>query len=135
MSVDPTRLSSVPLFASLSDDERAEVAGRMEERGVAEGERLSSEGASGYFFFVIDDGTAAVTREGETLAELGPGDFFGETAILKNVRRTATVTASSPMTLVAMFGADFAKMKSEHPSICDRIETAMAERVADLPST
>jgi CRP-like cAMP-binding protein len=135
MSVDPARLSSVPLFSSLSEGDLAEVAGRMEPRRVSEGERLSIEGASGYFFFVIDEGTAQVTREGETLAELGPGDFFGETAILKNLRRTATVTAASPMTVAVMFGADFARMKAEHPAICDRIETAMAERAAQLPST
>ncbi len=109
MPVDPARLASVPRFSSLSDDERAQVAARMEECRCSEGERLSIEGASGYFFFVIDEGTAQVTRGGETLAELGPGHFFGETAILANVRRNATVTASSPMVVEVMFGADFAR--------------------------
>jgi CRP-like cAMP-binding protein len=62
--------------------------------------RLVGEGAPGYTFFVLVEGTAAVTSEGQTLAVLTPGDFFGEVAILGDGRRTATVTSTSPARLL-----------------------------------
>ena len=74
MSVDPARLTAVPLFASLTDDQRAAVAAKLEERTADVGDHLSTEGGAGYFFFVIDSGGATVTRQSEVLAEFGPGD-------------------------------------------------------------
>ena len=131
MAVDPARLTAVPLFADLSDEQRAVVAEKFEERHVEEGEHLSREGGAGYFFFVIESGSAAVTREGETLAVFGPGDFFGEAAIFKTRRRTATVTTTSPAVIFAMFGADFAKLVAEIPSLHTSIDEALAERVPE----
>lgn len=129
MAVDPSRLQGIPLFADLTDDERAAVAGKLEERSVRSGERLSAEGGSGYFFFVIEQGAASVTRDGEMLAEFGPGDFFGEAAIFRTRRRTATVTATAPSVVLAMFGADFAKLASEIPALHTTIETALDARL------
>jgi len=77
---------------------------------------------------VILDGTASVERQGELLAELGPGDFFGEGAILEATRRNATVTATSDMTLGALFGADFAKYEHDSPELHARITKVMADR-------
>lgn len=129
MAIDPARLASVPLFADLDQDELASIADKLEERGAAPGEHLSSEGGAGYFFFVIETGGAEVTRDGEVLAELGPGDFFGEAAIFRTRRRTATVTASAPTVLFAMFGADFAKLVSDIPELHARIDQALDERL------
>ncbi len=106
------------------------MAGHLEERHAHAGEQLTVTGSSGYFFFVILDGTAEVGVDGAVVATLGPGEFFGETAILENQRRGATVTATSPMTLAVMFGADFAKLVKDEPAIGDRIHAAMAERAA-----
>jgi CRP-like cAMP-binding protein len=128
MAVSPARLERVPLFAELTPDDRAALAAKMEERHAAPGEHLSNQGSSGYFFFVIEDGTAEVIRDGQVVAKLGPEDFFGEIAILATPRRTATVTASTPMTLLAMFGADFAKFSSEMPALADHVQQAIAER-------
>ena len=128
MSVSPGRLERVPLFSELTPDDRAALAAKMEERHAAAGEHLSNQGGSGYFFFVIENGTAEVTRDGQVVAKLGPEDFFGEVAILSTPRRTATVIASTPMTLLAMFGADFAKFSSEMPALADRVQQAIAER-------
>jgi len=128
MAVDRSRLERVPLFAELTPDDRAALAAKMEVRHAAPGEHLSNQGGSGYFFFVIEDGTADVARDGQVVAELGPDDFFGEIAILATPRRTATVTASTPMTLLAMFGADFAKFSSEMPALADRVQQAIEER-------
>ncbi len=129
--MDPTHLQDVELFASLSDDERSDLAGRLEERHVESGEHLTLSGASGYFFFVILSGTADVEHDGAVVAQLGPNDFFGETAILEHKRRTATVTATAPMTLAVMFGADFGVLLKDHPDIGNRIQDAMHQRAED----
>jgi CRP-like cAMP-binding protein len=131
MAVDPSRIASVPLFAGLSADQLAAVAEWFEERDVHVGEHLSSEGGAGYFFFVIESGGAEVVKHGERVAEFGPGDFFGEGAIFRARRRTATVTATETGVVFAMFGADFAKLVGDIPQLHDRIEAALDAR---LPS-
>jgi CRP-like cAMP-binding protein len=131
MAVDPARLVAIPLFADLSNDQRAAVAAKFEERDADAGEHLSHEGGAGYFFFVMESGSATVTRDGQPLADFGPGDFFGEAAIFKTRRRTATVTTTSPTVLFAMFGADFAKLVAEMPSLQDRIDDALRNRVPE----
>jgi CRP/FNR family cyclic AMP-dependent transcriptional regulator len=131
MAVDPARLVTIPLFAELTDDQLAAVAAKFEERHVDPGEHLSHEGGAGYFFFVIERGSARVTRDGATLTDFGPGDYFGEAAIFKTKRRTATVTTTSPGTLFAMFGADFAKLVNDIPSLHDEIDRTLAARVPD----
>lgn len=130
MPVDPTRLRSFDLFDGITDDDLAMISARMEERAVSSGEHLAREGASGYFFFVILDGTAEVSRGDEVVATLGPNDFFGEIAILESVRRNATVTAVSDMVVGALFGADFAKYEHDSPELHARITQVMAERSA-----
>lgn len=128
MPVDPTRLRTVPLFDDLTDEDLALVAEKVEERIVEPGEHLTREGASGYFFFVVFDGTAEVSRDGQTLATFGPGDSFGEAAILATTRRTATVTACSPMVVGALFGADFAKLATDSPELHARLVQVMRDR-------
>lgn len=129
MSVEVARLLSIPLFASLGDDERAAISDKLEERDVEAGTHLSSEGGAGYFFFVIEQGAAVVTRGDETLAEFGPGDFFGEATIFRTRRRTATVTATEPTVLLAMFGADFAKLAADIPALHASVEAALDARL------
>jgi CRP-like cAMP-binding protein len=129
MAVDPTRIVSVPLFAGLDDTQLAAIADKLEVRDVEPGAHLSSEGGAGYFFFVIERGGAVVTRGGETLATFGPGDFFGEGAIFRARRRTATVTTTEPTVVFAMFGADFAKLAGDIEPLHARIEAALDERL------
>jgi CRP-like cAMP-binding protein len=129
MAVDPGRLASVPLFGGLSSDNLGAVAAKLEEREMHVGEHLSSEGGAGYFFFVVESGTAEVVKRGEVVAELGPGDFFGEGAIFRARRRTATVTATAAGILFAMFGADFAKLAGDLPEIHMRIDAALDARM------
>ena len=131
MTVDPSRIVSVPLFAGLTSEQLYAVAGKLEERELHVGEHLSSEGGAGYFFFVLESGRAAVVKHGDEVAELGPGDFFGEGTIFRARRRTATVTATAPGVVFAMFGADFAKLVGDIPELHDRIEAALDAR---LPS-
>jgi CRP-like cAMP-binding protein len=126
--MDPARLKSIPLFASLSDAERAKVARWADEVEVEEGKHLVDEGRFAYEFFVIEEGSAAVRHGDEVVAELGPGDFFGEIALIEHVRRTASVVATSPMRAVVMFGRDFRSMETEMPAVADRIKQAVEER-------
>ena len=126
--MDPARLKSIPLFGALSDAERAKVARWADEVDVDEGKHLVDEGKFAYEFFVIEEGTAAVKHGEEVIAELGPGDFFGEIALLEYVRRTASVVATSPMRAVVMFGRDFRSMETEMPAVADRIKQAVEER-------
>ena len=122
MAVDASRIREVPLFAELSDDELAATAEKLSERHVAAGERLSTQGGAGYFFFVIESGTVDVSHGDDVVATLGPGDFFGEAAILETTRRTATVTAASDVTVLEMFGADLAVLNAQLTvgARCDR---------------
>jgi CRP-like cAMP-binding protein len=123
-------LASVPLFASLHDDQLRELANWFEERSASEGVQLCCEGAHGYSFFVLTHGTANVTAKGEHLAALEAGDFFGEIALLGDSNRTATVTASSPAKLLVLYGTEFRRLEVEHPDIATRIREAMEERLA-----
>jgi CRP-like cAMP-binding protein len=129
MAVDPSRIKSVPLFADLDDAQLTAIADKLEERGVEPGAHLSSEGGAGYFFFVIEQGGAVVSRGQETLATFGPGDFFGEGAIFRARRRTATVTTTEPTIVFAMFGADFAKLAGDIQPLHARIQAALDERL------
>jgi CRP-like cAMP-binding protein len=128
MAASPADLAPVPLFASLSEEELDELASWFEVKSVGEGVRLAGEGASGYSFFVLAEGRADVTADGAELATLGPGDFFGEIAILGDGRRSATVTTNSPTKVLVLFGTEFRRLHQAHPAIAERIEAAMRER-------
>jgi CRP-like cAMP-binding protein len=123
-------VATVPLFGSLDAEQLSELASWFHVQHAGEGARLVGEGAHGYTFFVLTDGSAAVAAEGETLATLEPGDFFGEIAILGGGRRTATVTATTPVRLLVMFGTEFRQLEAEHPEIASRIKEAMQARLA-----
>ena len=111
MSARLSDLADVPLFASLTDSERAEIAAWFEVKNVACGVRLVGEGATGSTFFVLPKGGWSVTANGELIASLGPSDFFGEMALLGAGRRTATVTTTSEARVLVFFGDDFRRLQ------------------------
>lgn len=125
-------LAHIPLFDSLSEDELEQLASWFEVKTVSEGVKLASEGAAGYSFYVVVEGSAVVTAEDETVATYGPGDFFGEIAILGDGRRSATVTTTSPARLLVLFGTEFRGMQQSQPEIAARLETAMRQRQEEL---
>jgi CRP-like cAMP-binding protein len=127
---DAGDLARIPLFASLSASELTELASRFSLKTAEAGSRLIGEGAPGYTFFVLADGTAVVTSRGAALAELAPGDFFGEIAILAGGRRTASVTTTSHVTLLVMSAGDFRRLQEVHPRIAAQIEETMRARVS-----
>jgi CRP-like cAMP-binding protein len=122
-------LADVALFDALEPDDRAAIASWFELQEVSPGVRLTGEGASGYSFFVIGDGTASVTVDDTEVNTLGPGDFFGELAILGEGRRTATVTTTSPARLLVLFGTEFRRLQQEHPELARRIESGVRARL------
>jgi CRP-like cAMP-binding protein len=127
--VSADELSAIPLLSSLSDSDLQQLAPWFEVRSASPGVQLTEEGAAGYSFFILLEGTALVTCEGAELATYGPGDFFGEIAILGDGRRTATVTTTSPAKLLFMFGTEFRRLQATHAEIAARLEAAMRQRV------
>ena len=120
-------LTGIPLFDPLGPDERAAIAPWFELEDVSPGVNLTGEGASGYSFFVLRDGSATVSINGIEVRKLGPGDFFGELAILGDGVRTATVTTASPSQLLVLFGTEFRRLQQEYPELAAQIESALRE--------
>jgi CRP/FNR family transcriptional regulator, cyclic AMP receptor protein len=134
MEMDPKHLNEIPLFAGLSKDQRGEVARVADEIDIEAGKRLVSEGRFGYEFFVIANGTAEVVRGEEHIADLGPGDFFGEMALLGDTTRNADVVASSQMTAMVMTDSAFRSLARKMPEVADEIREACRARARDMPA-
>jgi CRP/FNR family transcriptional regulator, cyclic AMP receptor protein len=130
--MDAARLESIPLFASLSRKERQRVAQQADEVDVDTGKHLVREGEFAYEFFAIEEGIAEVVRGDQYLAELGPGDFFGEMGLIENAPRSASVIARSPMTAVVMTGSAFRHIDRELPDVAKKIRRAIDERCRQL---
>src|SRR5471032_3127964 len=123
------RLEAVGLFSSLGKKDLERLAQWTDEVSVREGEELATEGRFAHEFFVIEDGEAEVLQGGSRIAELGPGDFFGEIALLETERRTATVVAATPMRVIVMFQREYKKMEQEMPAVADRVRSAIRARL------
>ena len=113
--MEESELRTVPLFESLSTDERRAIAPHADEIEVPEGTELVRQGEFAYEFFVLEDGTADVMRDGERIAELGPGDFLGEMGIVGKVVRNATVVTTSSTRAIVMTEQALRSMTSDQP--------------------
>ena len=129
--MDPARLAQTPLFSDLTDDERAEVAACMREVTVDAGTTLAAQGDNAYELFVIEAGQADVHKDDEVVRTLGPGDVFGEIGLLVTGTRTATVVATSPMQLIAMFSREYKQLEDRMPALTKSLRETMARRVAE----
>jgi CRP-like cAMP-binding protein len=128
----PDQLASVPLFASLSPEQLEAVASLAQILSEPAGTPLAGEGAPGFSLFILLEGNADVTTDAAELRTLGPGDFFGEIALLGSEgRHTATVTATSPVTLAVMFGSDFVVFERDFPDAARQMKQAMDERLGN----
>jgi CRP/FNR family transcriptional regulator, cyclic AMP receptor protein len=110
-------LKRVPLFSDLEDRERAEIASAMKQRTFSAGQSIAVEGESGVGFFVIEEGEAKVTVHGDEVRTLGPGDYFGEVALITQGPRTATVTADTDLKTYGMTFWDFRPLVEETPTL------------------
>lgn len=131
--MDPKRLKSVPLFEGLAKKDLAQLGRWTDEVDIPAGKHLAEQGQFAYEFFVIESGTADVTQDGRHIATLGPGDFFGEIGLIRSIRRTATVIANSPMTLIVMARREFNAMESDLPHVADEIKAKLEERLGVEP--
>jgi CRP-like cAMP-binding protein len=130
--MDAKHLEGIALFEGLSKDQRGEVARIADEIDIEAGKRLVSEGRFGYEFFVIENGTAEVVRGEQHIADLGPGDFFGEMALLGDTTRSADVVASSAMTAMVMTDRAFRSLARRMPDVADEIRAACRQRTQEL---
>jgi CRP-like cAMP-binding protein len=122
-------LAQVPLFSACSRKDLQQVAKRAEDVTVEPGKVLVSEGSAGHEFFVIVDGTAKVTRHGQTVATVGPGQFFGDLALLDHAPRNATVTAETPMELVVLGQREFSGLIDDVPGFAAKLLAGLAQRL------
>jgi len=122
-------LQAVPLFASCSKTELERIASLADELDLADGATLIREGERGREFLVIVDGTVRVTKGGKKIRDLGPGDFIGEIALVSDVPRTATVTATSPVRLLVVTDRAFRGLIEEMPSIATKVLQSLGERL------
>jgi CRP-like cAMP-binding protein len=125
-------LAAVPMFHACSKKELDLIARRAEEFRFSPGDKVVREGELGLEFYVIMDGRARVSRGGTELATLGPGDFFGELALLDHARRNATVEALTPMTTVVLLRREFDGVLAEAPSVSHKLLVGMARRLHQL---
>jgi len=122
-------LQKVPIFSDCSSRDLAAVARGLKEVHHKEGTVIAREGDPGVGLFIIVEGTAKVTIGGRPKATLGPGDFFGEIALLDGGPRTATVTAASDVNLLGLTEWVFRGLLQEHPAIAVKTLQAMAGRL------
>jgi CRP/FNR family transcriptional regulator, cyclic AMP receptor protein len=125
-------ISQVPLFSRCSKRELEAIAGLADQVEREEGRVLVREGELGREFWVLVDGIADVARGGETVDTLGPGDFFGEIALVSNVPRTATVTAASPLIGLVISSRDFWRLLDESSGTQRKILETVGDRLALL---
>jgi CRP-like cAMP-binding protein len=126
--VDASQLKRIPLFSDASDQDLKQVAAFAQSKEVPEGEVVVEEGGFSRELLAIEDGTAEVTREGEHIADLGPGDVFGEAGMLDNEMRSATVTATSTMRLISLGHFEVQRLKKNAPGVYRSIEELVEER-------
>jgi CRP/FNR family cyclic AMP-dependent transcriptional regulator len=123
-------LRRVPLFAALSKRDLERLGGVADELDLAAGRTLIREGTRGHEFFVLVEGEAAVARNGRTVTTMRGGDFFGEIALVTEVPRTSTVTATTPVRLLVLTKRDFQRVLREHPEIQRKVLETLALRLA-----
>ena len=122
-------LKGVPLFATCSKADLRQIARLADEVDRDEGRTLIREGERGQEFFVVVEGSLRVTRGGRKVSDLGAGDFVGEIALVADLPRTATVTASTPVHLLVLTDRGFRDLLAQSPSIATKILQSLGERL------
>jgi CRP-like cAMP-binding protein len=120
-------LGHVPIFSDLDEKERQRIAASMKERTFKAGDHVTTEGQAGVGFFVIADGEAKVTIGGAERRRLGPGDYFGEVALLNESARTATIVAETDLRCFGLTSWEFRPLVETHGSIAWKLLQAMSK--------
>jgi CRP/FNR family transcriptional regulator, cyclic AMP receptor protein len=128
--MDPTQLKRIPIFADVPDEDLTVITTFATSDEVPEGAVIVKEGDYANAFMAIEEGTAKVTRGGEHVGDLGPGDIFGEVGVLEKERRTATVEATSRVRLIKIEHWELQRMKKKLPEAYEKIARLAEERAA-----
>lgn len=125
------QLARVPLFAGLDKKHLSQISSLVTQIEVGEGKELTREGEHGNEFIIILEGEAEVRVGGEVIATRGPGDYFGEIALVANRPRTATVVAMTPMKIEVIGRREFQTMLHDNPGIATELLGVTADRLAE----
>lgn len=128
--MESSRLAVIPVFAALDEATLTELARVATEMEAPPGKVIAAEGDFGHAMFAIESGTADVVAGDQTLKTLGPGDVFGEVAVLASGRRTASVVATSPIKLITVFKRDVWTLERRAPDAAAALRELIAERIA-----
>jgi CRP-like cAMP-binding protein len=123
-------IRKAPLFARCSRAEMKEIVKLADEIDLREGKEMTREGSPGREFFVLLEGTADVKKNSRKVNTLGPGDFFGEIALVSHAPRTATVIATSPVRALVITDRSFRRLLEDAPQVKTKVMEAMAMRLA-----
>src|SRR6266480_517396 len=127
-------LARVPLFSAVKPKDLKKLGKRMTERSFSEGDIVTAEGESGIGFFVIEDGNATVSIGGKILRTLGPGEHFGEVALIDSGPRSATIVATTDLTCRGMSAWEFRPFVEEHPEVAWALLETLVGRLREAQS-
>lgn len=131
MAIGPDQLKQIPLFERLSDRDLKNVAGSLIDRTFAAGQTVTEQGGAGVGFFVIQEGSATVRVDGNEVRKLGPGDWFGEIALLTGSPRTATIVADTDLHCQGLTQWEFKPLVDKHQTLAWTLLETMAQRLGD----
>jgi CRP-like cAMP-binding protein len=123
-------LNAIPLFSDVPKKDLPGIARWLERREVAAGESMTHQGKGGIGFFVVESGSADVFIDGQKIRTIGPGDYFGEVALLAESSRSATITSDAGMTCWGMRAWNFVTMVKRQSTVAEKLLDAMAQRLA-----
>ena len=126
--MDASQLKRIPIFADVPDEDLSVITTFATTEEIPDGKTIVREGDYANAFMAIEEGTAQVTRDGQEVGQLGPGDIFGEIGVLEKERRTATVEATSRVRVIKIEHWELQRMKKKLPDVYERIENLAAER-------
>jgi len=126
---DAERIASIPVFAGLPDRELEMIARAASLVEANAGHVIMAEGDFGHCMFIIERGTAEITRDGEVVATVGPGDVIGEIAVLASGRRTASIVATTPLRLWSLFKRDVWRLEEQAPGAAKRLRDVLGSRL------
>jgi CRP/FNR family transcriptional regulator, cyclic AMP receptor protein len=131
MAASEELIRQVPLFAGLDKKDIQGLASTMKERRFDTGDTVAVEGSTGIGFFIIDEGEATVSVQGQEVNTLGHGDYFGEVALIDDGARTATITAKTPLTAYGITSWEFRPLVESNAKIAWKMLEIMAKRLRD----
>jgi CRP/FNR family cyclic AMP-dependent transcriptional regulator len=126
--VDVSQLKQIPLFQDVPDDALKQVATFATADVFPDGKEVIKEGGFSNDFYAIEEGTAKVERDGEQIADLGPGDVFGEEGLLEKQERSATVIATSTLRVIKIEHWELSRMKKSMPEVVDQLRRTVEQR-------